>query len=51
MNPIIQITDLSAAYNGKTVLSHVNLTVHEQDFLGITFLQPPSYSEPRACLT
>ena len=35
MNPIIQITDLSAAYNGKTVLSHVNLTVYEQDFLGI----------------
>ena len=35
MNPIIQTTDLCAAYNGKTVLSHVNLTVYERDFLGI----------------
>lgn len=35
MNPIIQITDLCAAYDGNTVLSHVNLTVYERDFLGI----------------
>lgn len=33
--PIIQITDLSAAYDDKTVLSQVNLTVYERDFLGI----------------
>ena len=35
MNTIIQITDLCAAYDGKTVLSHVNLTVYERDFIGI----------------
>ena len=35
MNPIIQISDLCAAYDEKTVLSHVNLSVFEQDFLGI----------------
>lgn len=34
-HPLIQITNLSASYDGKTVLSHVNLTVYEQDFLGI----------------
>ena len=34
-NPIIQISDLYAAYEEKTVLSHVDLTVYEQDFLGI----------------
>ena len=34
-NPIIQISDLYAAYEEKTVLSHVNLTVYERDFLGI----------------
>lgn len=33
--PIIQLTGLSAAYDGKTVLSHVDLTVYERDFLGI----------------
>ena len=35
MNTIIQITDLCAAYDDKTVLSHVNLTVYERDFIGI----------------
>lgn len=35
MNSIIQITNLDAAYDGKTVLSQVNLTVYERDFLGI----------------
>ena len=35
MNPIIQISDLCAAYDEKTVLSHVNLSVFERDFLGI----------------
>ena len=35
MNSIIRINDLSAAYDGKTVLSQVNLTVYERDFLGI----------------
>ena len=34
-NPIIQISDLNAAYEEKTVLSHVDLTVYERDFLGI----------------
>lgn len=34
-NPIIQISDLCAAYEEKTVLSHVELTVYERDFLGI----------------
>lgn len=27
-HPIIQLTDISAAYDGKTVLSRVNLTVY-----------------------
>lgn len=34
-HPIIEITDLSAAYDQKTVLNQVNLTVYERDFLGI----------------
>ena len=34
-HPLIQITDLSASYDNKTVLSHINLTVYEQDFLGV----------------
>lgn len=34
-HPLIQITDLSASYDDKTVLSHINLTVYEQDFLGV----------------
>ena len=29
-NPIIQLTDISASYDEKTVLSHVNLTVYAQ---------------------
>lgn len=33
--PIIQITNLSAGYDGKTVLRNVNLTVFRNDFLGI----------------
>ncbi len=35
MHPIIQIKELSAAYDGRTVLHDVDLTVYEQDFLGI----------------
>ena len=35
-NPIIQLTDISASYDEKTVLSHVNLTVYERDFLGFS---------------
>lgn len=35
MEPIIQINGLNAAYDGKTVLNHVNLTVYEHDFLGV----------------
>ena len=34
-HPLIQITNLSAGYDGKTVLSQVNLTVYERDFLGV----------------
>lgn len=34
-HPIIQLTDISATYDGKTVLSHVNLTAYERDFLGV----------------
>jgi zinc transport system ATP-binding protein len=33
--PIIEIKNLSAAYDGKVVLHDVNLTVYERDFLGI----------------
>lgn len=35
MNPIIEIKNLSAAYDHRTVLHDVNLTVYEHDFLGI----------------
>lgn len=34
-DPIIQLTDISAAYDGKTVLSHTDLTVYKHDFLGV----------------
>ena len=34
-NPIIQVDALSASYDHKTVLSQVNLTVYEHDFLGV----------------
>ena len=34
-HPIIQITELYAAYDEKTVLRNVNLSVYERDFLGI----------------
>lgn len=33
--PLIEIKELSAAYDGHTVLKNVNLIVYEQDFLGI----------------
>lgn len=35
MKPIIEIKNLSAGYDGRTVLHDVNLTVYERDFLGI----------------
>lgn len=35
MNSIIKINGLSAGYDGKIVLSQVDLTVYERDFLGI----------------
>ena len=35
MNSIIQINGLSAGYEEKNVLSQVDLTVYEHDFLGI----------------
>lgn len=35
MSPIIEIKNLSAAYDHRTVLHDVNLTVYEHDFLGI----------------
>ena len=34
-NPIIQIKGISASYDNKTILSQVNLSVYEKDFLGI----------------
>ena len=35
MDSIIQISNLCAAYDEKTVLSHVNLSIYKRDFLGI----------------
>ena len=35
-NPIIQIKGLNASYDRKTVLSQVDLTVYERDFLPMT---------------
>lgn len=35
MNAIIEIKNLSAGYDDRTVLRNVNLTVYERDFLGI----------------
>lgn len=35
MKPIIEIKNLSAGYDGRTVLHDVNLSIHERDFLGI----------------
>lgn len=35
MHAIIQINNLSAGYDGRTVLRDVNLTIYERDFLGI----------------
>ena len=32
---MIKINNLSAGYEGKEVLTDVNLTIHEHDFLGI----------------
>ena len=34
-HPIIQISELYAAYDEKTVLRNVNLSVYERDFLCI----------------
>ena len=34
-SPLIEIKDLSAGYDGRTVLHDVNLCVYERDFLGI----------------
>lgn len=33
--PLIQLSDIAAAYDRKTVLEHVDLTVYEHDFLGV----------------
>lgn len=33
--PIIEIKNLSAGYDGRTVLRDVNLTIYEHDFLGV----------------
>ncbi|MDR0937937.1 MAG: metal ABC transporter ATP-binding protein [Mediterranea sp.] len=35
MRPLIQITHLSAGYDGRAVIRDVDLTVYERDFLGI----------------
>lgn len=34
-HPIIEIKNLSAGYDGRTVLRDVNLTIYQRDFLGI----------------
>lgn len=34
-NAIIQLSDISAAYNEKVVLNRINLCVYERDFLGV----------------
>lgn len=34
-NPIIEIKNLSAGYDGRNVLHDINLSVYERDFLGI----------------
>ena len=33
--PILQMTGITAAYDNKTVLENINLTVFERDFLGV----------------
>lgn len=35
MSPLIEIKNLSAGYDGRTVLHDINLNVYERDFLGI----------------
>ena len=35
IKPIIEIKNLSAGYDGHTVLHDVNLSIYERDFLGI----------------
>jgi len=35
MNSVIRINGLCAGYNGKNILSHVDLNVYERDFLGV----------------
>lgn len=35
MNPIVRISNLSTNYEGKQVLKNINLTIYENDFLGI----------------
>lgn len=35
MSPLIEIKNLSAGYDGRTVLHGINLNVYERDFLGI----------------
>jgi zinc transport system ATP-binding protein len=34
-SPIISISDVSASYDGRTVLEHVSLDIYERDFLGV----------------
>ena len=34
-SPIIEIKNLSAGYDNRTVLHNINLTIYERDFLGI----------------
>ncbi len=35
MQPIIELKDIAAAYDHKTVLQHVNLNIFDYDFLGV----------------
>lgn len=35
MNPILELHGISAGYDGKTVLRHVDFAIEEGDFIGI----------------
>ena len=35
MTPLIELKEITAGYDGQTVLNQVNLSIHEGDFIGI----------------
>lgn len=45
--PIIQIEHVSAEYDGKQVLKDINLTVYQDDYLGI--IGPMAVARPHLC--